>query len=263
MIHAIIREPAVAGQFYPSSQAELQTLTRQYLDEAEATEIRPKALIAPHAGYPFSGPVAGSAFAPLPPLAREIERVVLIGPSHHFPLEGFAVSMARGFNTPLGTVPVDPLGTREILSLPSVRHREEIHVPEHALEVLLPFLQITLGEFSIVPILAGDASPSQTAEVLEAVWGGPETLVAVSSDLSHYYSYDKARELDQSTADAIETLDETGIGPDRACGRVPIQGLLQAARKHSLQARCVDLRNSGDTAGPRDRVVGYGAFLFS
>lgn len=257
------RQPAVAGRFYPAEPRRLEASVDRFLREARGArrEVAPKALIAPHAGYVYSGPIAGSAYAQLAGLT--IERVVLVGPAHFVPLRGLAVSGADAFATPLGEVPIDDAARRRILRLPQVRLLEAAHAEEHSLEVQLPFLQRVLGAFSLVPLVAGEATDAEVAEVLEELWGGDETLIVVSSDLSHYYDYDTAQRLDAATTRAIESLEPRGLGPDSACGRVPVRGLLLAARSHRLRARTLDLRSSGDTAGPCDEVVGYGAYVFA
>jgi AmmeMemoRadiSam system protein B/AmmeMemoRadiSam system protein A len=254
--------------FYPADAAELDATVRAMLAEAGGdiraeAPGRPKAIIAPHAGYVYSGPVAASAYACLRPIAGEIRRVVLIGPAHRVRLEGIAVSAAEAFTTPLGPVPVDTAAVAAISTLPQVTRLEPAHADEHCLEVHLPFLQEILGTFSIVPMLVGRASGEEVAEVLERLWGGPETLIVVSSDLSHYLDYDSARRLDAETTRAIEALSPDEIGYEQACGRVPVAGLLELARRRGLVVTTLDLRNSGDTAGDRRRVVGYGAWLFT
>lgn len=259
-----VRPAAVAGVFYPDDAAELDAMVRAMLAEAETSaHVRPKAIIAPHAGYIYSGAVAASAYACLKPFASEIRRVVLIGPAHRARLQGIAVSTAEAFSTPLGPVPVDAAAVAEIALLPQVARLEPPHADEHCLEVHLPFLQKIFGAFSIVPMVVGDAEAEQVAEVLDRLWGGSETLIVVSSDLSHYLGYEAARRLDAATTRAIEALAPDEIGDEQACGRVPVAGLLTLARRRGLSVRTLDLRNSGDTAGDRRRVVGYGAWLFT
>lgn len=222
----------------------------------------PKAIIAPHAGYVYSGPIAASAFQAIASAAKSIERVVLLGPAHFVPIRGLALPDENSFETPLGEVGLYPEGARESLRLPQVRVQPAAHAREHSLEVELPFLQVVLGDgFEIVPLVVGDATGEEVAEVLERLWGGPETLIVISSDLSHYLSYEEARKADRATAEQIAALDEPLQGR-QACGARPINGLLQAARRKGLVPEILDLRNSGDTAGDRDRVVGYGAFGF-
>jgi hypothetical protein len=257
------RDPSVAGLFYPADPAELARQVRGYLAAASApdpAERAPKALIAPHAGYIYSGPVAGAAYAQIAPLAGRISRVVLLGPTHRAAIRGLAYSRAERFLTPLGAVAVDREAIAGLADLPQVRELEAPFEGEHCLEVQLPFLQITLGEFRLVPLLVGDASPDEVAEVLARLWGGDETLIVISSDLSHYLDYASARSLDARTTRAIEALQLEDIGYQQACGRIPMSGLLAEARRRGLHARTLDLRNSGDTAGPKDRVVGYGAY---
>lgn len=257
-----VRHPAVVGMFYPDDAGALRAMIREYLDSAEAAGPPPKALIAPHAGYVYSGPVAASAYARIAPLRGTVRRVVLLGPAHRVPLRGLAASGADQFLTPLGAVDLDRQAIDALLALPQVRISDEVHELEHSLEVHLPFLQEVLGEFELIPLVVGDASPQEVDEVLEALWGGPETLIVISSDLSHYHDYETARAMDQRTSEAIEALRTEDIRYDQACGRNSVNGLLVAARRHGLHARTVDLRNSGDTAGPRDQVVGYGAYVF-
>lgn len=255
----------MAGAFYPADPRELERAVRACLCEVRAGsgEAAPKALIVPHAGYVYSGPIAGSAYARLAPLREGISRVVLLGPAHRVFVRGLAASSADAFATPLGPVPIDRDAVAAALALPQVRVSDEAHAAEHSLEVHLPFLQRVLGDFSLAPFAVGDASDEAVAEVLETLWGGPETLIVVSSDLSHDYDYATARRLDAVTCQAIEELRPAGLDDESACGRVPIRGLLLAARRHGLAAHTLDLRNSGDTAGTRERVVGYGAWSFA
>jgi AmmeMemoRadiSam system protein B len=260
-----VRKPAVAGQFYPRDAEQLSATVAGYLEEAaENTETgsdTPKALIAPHAGYVYSGPVAASAYIRISRAAEKITRVVLLGPAHRLAFEGLALPGVDGFETPLGIVPVDADAVARIEHLPQVHGLPSAHDKEHSLEVHLPFLQRVLKNFSLVPLVVSAATAEQVAEVLDILWGGEETLIVVSTDLSHYEDYETARARDAATSAAIEALDEGSIGPDDACGRVPVSGLLVAARARGIAARTVDLRNSGDTAGPRDQVVGYGAYV--
>jgi hypothetical protein len=261
---AQIRSPAVAGTFYPGDAETLAKDLRGYLAEvAPSAEPVPKAIIAPHAGFIYSGPIAASVYARLAPARGRITRVVLIGPSHRVAFRGIAGSLAEAFATPLGNIPLDREAMGRALQVPGTGLLDAAHAQEHSLEVHLPFLQMVLGSFALVPLVAGEADPDQVAAVLEAVWGGPETLIVVSTDLSHYLDYAAAQAIDARTCRAIETLDATPMAHDQACGRVPVSGLLLAARRHGLAVQRVDLRNSGDTAGPRDRVVGYGAWAFT
>ncbi|EGV16590.1 AmmeMemoRadiSam system protein B [Thiocapsa marina] len=256
------RRPAVAGLFYPGDPRELKHMVDGYLAEAPARDTPPKALIAPHAGYIYSGSIAASAYATLLPAHAAITRVVLLGPAHRVPVRGLATSSAECFDTPLGSVDLDRAAIDSALALPQVRIMDEAHAQEHSLEVQLPFLQEALDRFTLVPFVVGDTSPAEVAEVLDLLWGGPETLIVVSSDLSHYYDYATAKRLDTATSTAIEALEPQDIHYEQACGRIPVNGLLELARRRGLHARTLDLRNSGDTAGPRDQVVGYGAYVF-
>jgi AmmeMemoRadiSam system protein B len=258
-----IRQPAVAGMFYPANPVELHKIVTDCLASAVSEGESPKAIIAPHAGYIYSGAVAASAYHLLGQARDKINRVVLLGPSHRVPLQGLAASRADFFATPLGKVPIDKDAINTVLSFSQVQLSDQAHAYEHSLEVQVPFLQEVLGDFSLVPLVVGDATPEEVGEVLDALWGGDETLIVVSSDLSHYHDYATAQHMDTATSKAIESLHPEHIHFEDACGRVPVSGLLQVARQRGMHARTVDLRNSGDTAGPRDQVVGYGAYAFA
>ena len=258
-----VRTPAVAGLFYPADAAELQTQVRGFLDQVKTpAESPPKAIIVPHAGYIYSGPIAASAYARLRAARDIIRRVVLLGPSHRVGFRGIAVSGMEAFATPLGRIAVDRAAVEQLEPLPDVGFLEQAHAQEHSLEVHLPFLQEVLGRFKLVPLVVGEARPAEVGAVLEALWGGPETLIVISSDLSHYHDYSTARLLDDTTSKAIEALRFEDIGYEQACGRNPVNGLLWVARRKGLHGETIDLRNSGDTAGSRDQVVGYGAYVF-
>jgi AmmeMemoRadiSam system protein B len=250
--------------FYPADPVELAAVVDDDLAAASRSEANiaapPKAVIAPHAGYVYSGPVAASAYARLRRLAGTVTRVVLLGPAHQVPVRALGVSSAEAWSTPLGIVPVDTTAVAALTAVDGVEVADRAHAPEHSLEVHLPFLQRVLGDgWSLVPLIVGGASPTTVADALDTVWGGPETLVVVSSDLSHYHPYDRAAELDRATAAAI--VAGRAVRPDQACGAHPVDGLLVAAERHDLDIELVDLRSSGDTAGDRDRVVGYGSFV--
>ncbi len=258
---AVVRAPAVAGLFYPAAAAALATEVDRLLARAPAaTGPVPKALIVPHAGYPYSGPIAASAYARLRPARDIIRRVVLLGPAHRDWFEGLALPSAGAFRTPLGDIPIDRAAALTLGALPQVTMRDDAHKAEHSLEVHLPFLQRLLPSFSLVPLAVGEAGAEEVAGVLAAVWGGRETVIVISSDLSHYHEYDSACRLDRDTADAIERLDGGFLSGERACGYIPIRGLLHEASRRGLPVNRADLRNSGDTAGSRKEVVGYGAW---
>ncbi len=257
-----LREPAVADMFYPADAAELRNMIDRFLAAAKPIAASPKAIIVPHAGYIYSGEIAATAYKTLESVKNRVNRVVLLGPAHRVAIAGLALSSADFFATPLGTVPVDKQAASLLSDLPQVRIFDDAHTLEHSLEVQLPFLQRVLGKFTLVPLVVGDASAEQVAEVIERLWDGPETLIVISSDLSHYHDYDTAKKLDKATCQAIEALRPKSIGYHDACGRNPVNGLLIAARHHGLKVTTLDLRNSGDTAGPRDQVVGYGAWIF-
>ena len=259
-----IRPAAVAGAFYPARAEILSQDLADMLATAQryvpAQAALPKALIVPHAGYVYSGPIAASAYACL--RGGKYRRVVLVGPSHRVAVRGLALPEADGFATPLGVVPVDREAIAAVAHLPQVATNDPAHAQEHSLEVQLPFLQKVLGEFSVVPLAVGNATAEEVAEVLEYLWGGAETLIVISSDLSHYLAYDMAKKVDDATARAILELRDL-VSHDQACGGAPLNGFLLAARRHRLIPELLDLRNSGDTAGDRSRVVGYGAFAFA
>ena len=257
-----VKPPNVAGTFYPASGDALRREVDAYLERAPAGGPAPKALIAPHAGYRYSGSIAASAYARLKPRAHALRRVVLLGPTHHHPVRGVAVSGAEAFDTPLGRVPVDVASVRRAQELPFVQRFDPAFDREHSLEVHLPFLLRVLPRFTVVPLLVGRASPAEIDTLLEALWGGPETAIVVSSDLSHYLDYESARRLDAETSEAIVALRHDAVGYEQACGRHAVNGLLHLAKRRGLEARALDVRSSGDTAGPRDRVVGYGAYAF-
>ena len=271
-----MRAPAVAGQFYPGDPGKLRRVVNEYISHgtqpkgaapkgaaAKGAALKgaaAKAIIAPHAGYIYSGPIAGSSYAYLAKLKSQPRRVVLIGPSHWARVAGLAASSAQAFVTPLGNVPIDAAAMETVLVLPQVIIQDEAHVREHCLEVHLPFLQTIFDDFVLVPLVVGDASASEVAEVLKLLWVDQETIVVISSDLSHYHDYETAVMLDKITSQAIEELRPLKEG--QACGRKAINGLLYFAKQVDLHPETVDLRNSGDTAGPKDRVVGYGAYVF-
>jgi hypothetical protein len=260
--YQVVRLPACAGRFYPAEPEALRDELNRYLGAVKAAPgPLPKAVIAPHAGYIYSGPIAASAYARLGAGRAVFRRVILLGPSHYAEFHGLATSAADAFATPLGLVPLDKEAIDRARALPQVVVSEEAHRPEHSLEVHLPFLQTVLTDFALVPLLVCEADDAMVAEVLSVLWGGVETCLVVSSDLSHYHGYRTARQLDQATAQAIESLRGEGLGGHQACGYQPIRGLLRAARQHELRCQNIDLRSSGDTAGSRDQVVGYGAFV--
>ena len=260
-----IRPAAVSGSFYPGEASALAAEVAAYLAEAPAAgrDVRaPKAIIAPHAGYIYSGPIAAAVYARLAPLRGVVRRVVLAGPAHRVYVRGAAIPSVQAFASPLGDVALDAGALEQLRALPFIEVNDAAHAREHSLEVHLPFLQAVLGDFQLVPIVVGEASPGEVAQIYEMLWGGDETVLVVSSDLSHYLPYRDARARDSHTARAILSLEEH-LDPEEACGAAPINGLLRLARRRGLQAEQVDLRNSGDTAGDRERVVGYGAFAFT
>ena len=258
-----VRPAAVAGLFYAGDEAVLARDVDAALAAARPPLAPgvPKAMIVPHAGYVYSGPVAASAYARLAPARDIVRRVVILGPCHRVPVRGLALPEARSFATPLGRVDVDADAVAALSGLPQVSQSDAAHEQEHALEVQLPFLQRVLGSFTVVPLVVGAASAHDVAQVIDRLYGGPETLILVSSDLSHYHGYDDARAIDGATVQAILGLDSS-IDHEQACGATPIGGLLDVARRRGLEAELLDVRNSGDTAGDKRRVVGYASFAF-
>jgi hypothetical protein len=247
--------------FYPATSDELRRQVDALIAAAASSHRRrraPKALIVPHAGYPYSGPIAASAYARLQPWADRVERVVLLGPTHRVPVRGLALPGVERFETPLGSVDIDTDAIASLADLHAVVDSPHAHAFEHSLEVQLPFLQQVLGNFKLVPLAVGDAHAYEVAAVLERLWGGAETLVVVSSDLSHYRRYDEARAVDAATVHAMLALDAR-LDHWQACGATPLNGLFTLARRRGCEVELLDLRNSGDTAGDRARVVGYAA----
>ncbi len=259
-----VRPPAVASQFYPGDAVALAHTIDDLIARAPAarTTRPPKALIVPHAGYVYSGSIAASAYATLVPFARQIHRVVLLGPAHRVRVRGCALPDVDAFETPLGLVPVDLAAASVLDGLPGFAHNTRAHAPEHSLEVQLPFLQRVLEQFTLVPLVVGDASPREIAGILGALWGGDETLFVISSDLSHYLPYSDAMHVDGETVRRIAALDERPLDHEMACGAAPVNGLVFAARARGLVPTVLDTRNSGDTAGSHDQVVGYTAVAF-
>ena len=256
-----LRPPAVAGTFYPLDAAELRRTVTGFIEGCHRAKTvrRPKALIVPHAGYAYSGAVAGCAYRRLRDSGARVRHVVLIGPTHRVPLRGLAIPSLDGFDTPLGPVPIDGAGRQRLRELGLAGIADAPHAAEHSLEVQVPFLQAVLGDFDLLPIAAGLAPTELVARALDAVWGGDDTLIVVSSDLSHYHTSDEARKLDATTTQSILER-RSDLSDEQACGARGINGLMQVARHRGLSVELVDQRNSGDTAGDRARVVGYGSY---
>jgi hypothetical protein len=251
----------MAGRFYAGDREQLIADVDSHLAGAASAGPVPKLVLVPHAGFVYSGPIAGQAYARLRPARGRVRRVVLLGPTHRVAVRGLAMPQAAAFETPLGRVPVDRAALAALAGLPQVVASDLVHAEEHALEVQLPFLQRVLGEFTLVPLAVGHVDPLEVAEVLERLWGGDETVIVISSDLSHFLPYASAQARDRATVDRVLRLDP-GIDHEDACGATPLAGALIAARRHGLVPRLLDLRNSGDTAGDRRRVVGYAAVVF-
>ena len=264
----IIRPPAVAGSFYPADADILRSEIDGLIGAALHTDIVqnkaiPKAIIVPHAGLMFSGSLAALGFATVRALKDTIKRILIIGPAHRMAFQGIALAKADGFATPLGNLRCDLGALQSALALPQVQILDDAHRLEHGLEIELPFIQRLFGEktdIGIVPLLVGRCSPRQVHEVIEALWGGPETLIVISSDLSHFHDYDTAKSMDNHTRAMIEALDAENIGSNDACGALPVGGMLLSARKRGMQIKTLGMRNSGDVTGDKSRVVGYGAW---
>lgn len=259
-----IRYPAVAGLFYPSDAEVLKDEICFFLNQIinSSHNNLPKALIVPHAGYKYSGSVAGSAYSLLAKFPKKITSVILAGPSHRVRFDGIAIPDYLSYATPLGTIPIDHEKIQTILSSSQVIRFNEAHDQEHCIEVQLPFLQSVLGQFSLIPLVVGHTESNRVSDVLNALWNGPETLIIISSDLSHYHEYKTAVFMDQATSVAIENLQPELITKEQACGFIPLAGLLHSAKKRGMSAKTLNLRNSGDTTGEKNSVVGYGAYAF-
>jgi AmmeMemoRadiSam system protein B len=262
----LVRPPAVAGSFYPADPSALRAALRAAFDDAVGPDgggEPPVALVVPHAGYLYSGTTAASAYLRLGVVRAHTRRIVLLGPSHRVRVDGLAVTSAEVFSTPLGDVPIDAAGRDVALEAgPFVRTDDAPHVAEHSLEVQLPFLQAVLDNFELLPLAVGRPSAEDVAAVLDAVWDDG-TVVVVSTDLSHYHPAADAQAMDERTAAAVVALSPERVDDIAACGAHALRGLLMAARRRELKVELVDLGNSGDVTGDRDRVVGYGAFVFT
>src|SRR3954471_17432051 len=257
-----VRPAAVAGMFYPAEARALAAEVDDLLGGAGDAEPRlgfPKAVIVPHAGYIYSGAVAAHAYDAIAPARGVVKRVVLLGPTHRVAVRGLALPGAQFFDTPLGRIPIDQDAVRALSSLPQVVTSAPAHAMEHSLEVQLPFLQKALGEFSLVPLAVGMANIDEVAGVLERLWGGPETLIVISTDLSHYHRYDEARRIDGATIERIARF-AGDLSHEEACGATPLNGFLSLASKSGMRIRLLAACNSGDTAGGKGKVVGYSSF---
>lgn len=260
-----VRQPAVAGLFYPANPEDLRSDINDYLDQAKPAAVpgQVKAIIVPHAGYVYSGAIAAAAYAALKPQTETIKRVILIGPAHRLSLRGMALISVQYFRTPLGDVAQNHNAMVALQRLPYIHFVNSAHWQEHSLEVQLPFLQTVLKQFDVVPILVGDATSEEVADALKTVWGGQETLIVISSDLSQNQDYETAQYLDNATCHAIEALNIEGIDYQKASGSVPVRGLLRMAAKEQLTVTTMAMANSGDSHGDHNRVVGYGSWVLS
>ena len=239
----IVKQPAVAGGFYPADPGALSDLVARLLAEARSEIAGPKAIVAPHAGLVYSGAVAATAYRALAANRQQIRRVVLIGPAHRMAVKGIVLPRADAFATPLGEIPLDWKAMAPLLTMPEVTVNERPFAREHSLEVHLPFIQRALGPVTLVPMLAGAVAPERVEAVLDAVWGGPETAIIISSDLSHYHDYDTANGHDRACSKAIELLKPEDIADHQACGRIGIKGLIRVARRLGLRAPTHAQRN--------------------
>ncbi len=257
-----VRPPAVSGVFYPEQPQVLTTLVDELLRQATTDVPAPRALIAPHAGYVYSGATAAAVYARVKNRKSTVSHVVLLGPDHRVGFAGIAAPEAEFFATPLGQVPLAVDSIALLVAQGLVKKFAAAHELEHSLEVQLPFLQTVLDGFDLIPLVVGQVEPGRVAAVIDRFWEEPQTLIVISSDLSHFLTYEQARRVDQATTNAIERLDEAAIGTHDACGAIPVRGLLQVVRKRGARCQTVALCNSGDRGAPRDRVVGYGAYVF-
>jgi AmmeMemoRadiSam system protein B len=255
------REAAVAGYFYQAQAADLQHQVNQFIAQSpQGSSAKPRVLIVPHAGYVYSGSTAARAYRCLQSYQDEIHRVVLLGPAHRVYLEGMAIPSVDAFSTPLGEVKLDLNAIERVSEMPAVVVSDEAHREEHSLEVQLPFLQTVLKQFSLVPIVVGNCDAKMVADVIDELWDADDTLIVISTDLSHFHSYDEARQIDASTCNRI--LDKSNdLSGEQACGARAVNGLMSSEHSRPLDVELLSACNSGDTAGSRDRVVGYGAFL--
>lgn len=255
-----MRPAAVAGMFYPGQESELSEAVKAHLATApKAQNCPPKVLIVPHAGYIYSGQTAAMAYAELRPWRSVIKRVVLLGPTHRVAVNGLALPTVNFFSTPLGNIPLDSISISQLAELPHIVFSDLVHAQEHSLEVQLPFLQAILDEFTLIPVAVGNASPQVVATLINRLWGGDETLIVISTDLSHFHAYAVAQHIDDDTCQRILQLDPS-IRPEQACGAYPLNGMLEVAQQRQLKIRMINHCNSGDTAGDKLRVVGYASF---
>ena len=257
-----IRPAAVSGMFYPDDPTELTDQISAFLNEASYDLLAiPKVLIVPHAGMVYSGSIAASAYRSLLQYRHVIRKVILLGPAHRTYIKGLGLPTVDQFQTSLGEINLDTKTIKNLVKkFPQVRFSDEAHADEHSLEVQMPFLQEVLGSFRLIPFVVGEASQKEVADVIHHLWGGEECLIVISTDLSHFHAYDRAVELDRITAEQIELFRGDKLWDHAACGRIPLSGLLQVAKEKWMSIQRFDLRNSGDTSGRKDQVVGYGAW---
>jgi len=268
-----IRHPAVASMFYPGKPADLLNSVRKYLSDADAEQSTVKfkndensvrALIVPHAGYIYSGKIAASAYQLLQRNKYHFKRVLLLGPAHRLCLQGAAFPNEEVFETPLGSIILDKTRMKKLAAEFSwISFNEKAHAEEHSLEVQLPFLQETIADFELLPLVVGEMDSLQIAEMIQQFSTDLETLIVISTDLSHFHNYQTAYEKDALTANAIELLEPQKISSEDACGVYPLRGALVAALQNKWKIHRMGLCNSGDTTGDYGRVVGYGAWALT
>jgi len=260
------RQASVAGSFYPKNPAQLKkTLTNLFNANEDLNidfQTPVKAIIAPHAGYIYSGPIAAKAYSLVSTCIKGKNKITIIGPSHFVPFNGIALSTAEFFETPLGKIKVDHHAYELINRIPEVIYLDEAHAREHSIEVHLPFIQYLKKDVRIIPLAVGQTSYQKVAKVLEKFCEEKDNLIIISSDLSHYHAYGYAQKYDLQTALKIENYKCSQLGPNEACGYLAIAGLLKMAKDRKYKIKRIDLCNSGDTSGSKDTVVGYGSWFF-
>ncbi len=251
----------VAGLFYPSEPEELKSMLETFVNTAKSVNNLTRAVIAPHAGYVYSGPIAGSAYKALYSSKENIKNVIILSPSHNCSFDGVATHSAQAFSTPLGDIEVNQELKEKIASLPFIKELDEAFIREHALEVHLPFIQYVLPHAKILPLVVGQTYPEEIQMLIETLWNDPSNAFVISTDLSHFLSYMQAQKLDSLTAKQFERKLFQEIHHEQCCGYFPVRGMLKFAKEHGLKISTLDLRNSADTAGDKGRVVGYGSFM--
>lgn len=255
------RKPTVAGLFYPSETDNLSKLITDLLNQKPPVSFT-KMLIVPHAAYQYIGEILAQSYLHLFSRSQQIKTVVLLTPSHHIKFNGIAITSKDCYLTPFGEVIIDSDAMMTLLNFPQVVMFDDAHIKEHSIEIHLPFLQTILPSFSLVPLIIGETNSYNILEILEKLWEQEETLIIASMNLSHYQTYNIAQELDQRTSQAIESLHWQSLQTNQICNIHLISSLLQLAHQKSLTPKTIKVCNSGDLTGIKNRVVGYGAFIF-